>query len=161
MADPMSRSGHRPDHRDAAAPGHDHGSTHGQGMPVADRAGGIGPAVEDPLHAAAHSATGGLPPADAVHHGHDQQDAHSGHARHGGHAGHGDDHVAMFRRLFWIMLALAVPTVLLSGMFADIVGYTLPEIPGLAWVSPVLGTVIYVWGGRPFLTGAIGEIRAR
>ncbi|MBN1091994.1 heavy metal translocating P-type ATPase [Blastococcus sp. TML/M2B] len=67
----------------------------------------------------------------------------------------------MFRRLFWLMLALAVPTVLLSDMFADIVGYTLPDIPGLEWVSPVLGTVIYVWGGRPFLTGAIGEIRAR
>ncbi|WP_204262204.1 heavy metal translocating P-type ATPase [Blastococcus saxobsidens] len=67
----------------------------------------------------------------------------------------------MFRRLFWLMLVLAVPTVLLSGMFADIIGYPLPDAPGLAWVSPVLGTVIYIWGGRPFLTGAIGEIRSR
>jgi Cu2+-exporting ATPase len=67
----------------------------------------------------------------------------------------------MFRRLFWMMLVLAVPTVLLSEMFASIVGYSLPDVPGLAAVAPVLGTVMYVWGGRPFLTGALGEIRAR
>ncbi|WP_243228387.1 heavy metal translocating P-type ATPase [Microbacterium sp. CIAB417] len=59
------------------------------------------------------------------------------------------------------MLVLAVPTVVLSGMFAMILGYRLPAIPGLGWVSPVLGTVMYIWGGRPFLTGAVGEIRAR
>ena len=59
------------------------------------------------------------------------------------------------------MLALAVPTVALSGMFAMILGYTLPDIPVLAWVSPVLGTVMYVWGGKPFLTGAVSELRAR
>src|SRR5699024_11529220 len=29
------------------------------------------------------------------------------------------------------------------------------------WVSPILGTIIYVWGGQPFLTGAVSEIRAR
>ncbi len=67
----------------------------------------------------------------------------------------------MFRRLFWIMLALAIPTVLLNGMFADLLGYSLPDIPGVEWVSPVLGTVIYVWGGRPFLTGSVDELRAR
>ena len=59
------------------------------------------------------------------------------------------------------MLVLAIPTVAASGMFAMIVGYTLPDIPGLRWVSPVLGTVIFVWGGRPFLTGAASEIRSR
>ncbi len=96
------------------------------------------------------------------HHHSDHMDHpdHADHAEHGGHAGHGD-HVAQFRRLFWIMLVLAVPTVLLSGMFAMILGYPLPDIPGLTWVSPVLGTVMYVWGGKPFLTGAVSEIRAR
>lgn len=29
------------------------------------------------------------------------------------------------------------------------------------WVSPILGTIIYFWGGQPFLTGAVSEIRAR
>ncbi len=59
------------------------------------------------------------------------------------------------------MLVLAIPTVLASRMFSMIVGYQLPDIPGLNWVSPVLGTVIFVWGGRPFLTGAVSEIRSR
>ena len=36
-----------------------------------------------------------------------------------GHAGHGD-HVAQFRRLFWIMLVLAVPTVALSGTGTEV-----------------------------------------
>ena len=59
------------------------------------------------------------------------------------------------------MLVLAIPTVALSGMFAMILGYTVPDFPGARWVSPVLGTVMYLWGGRPFLTGAISEIRSR
>ncbi|GIZ96906.1 copper-translocating P-type ATPase [Tsukamurella sp. TY48] len=69
--------------------------------------------------------------------------------------------MAQFRRLFWIMLVLAVPVVGLSDMFAMILGYTLPDVPGREWVSPILGTVMYVWGGRPFLTGAVSEIKAR
>jgi Cu2+-exporting ATPase len=81
-------------------------------------------------------------------------------AGHPGHTGHGD-HVGEFRRLFWIMLLLAVPTVGLSEMFASILGYSLPDVPGIGAVSPVLGTVIYIWGGRPFLTGAVDEIKAR
>ncbi|KRD37399.1 ATPase [Oerskovia sp. Root918] len=95
--------------------------------------------------------------AHAAHAGHVGHAGHDGHAGHGGHSGH----VAMFRRLFWIMLALAVPTVLASEMFASIIGYSLPDVPGIAWVSPVLGTIMFVWGGRPFLTGAVDELRAR
>ncbi|MDT5324117.1 MAG: P-type Cu2+ transporter [Mycobacterium sp.] len=85
---------------------------------------------------------------------------HTGHSGHGGHGGHGD-HVAQFRRLFWIMLLLAIPTVALSPMFAVILGYAVPDLPGIRWVSPTLGTVMYLWGGRPFLTGANSEIRSR
>lgn len=92
--------------------------------------------------------------------GHDAHDAHAGHENHGGHAGHGD-HVGQFRRLFWIMLSFAIPTVVLSGMFSTILGYTLPDIPCLTWVSPILGTIMYIWGGKPFLRGAVSEIRAR
>lgn len=97
-------------------------------------------------------------------HGHrtHHDEAVPAHDRHGGHDSHGHgDHVALFRRLFWITSALAVPTVLLSGMFADLLGYSLPEVPGLSWVAPALGTVIYLWGGRPFLTGALSEVRGR
>jgi P-type Cu2+ transporter len=85
---------------------------------------------------------------------------HDCHGGDGGHGGHGD-HVAQFRRLFWIMLVLALPTVALSGMFAMILGYAVPDFPGARWVPPVLGTVMFFWGGRPFLSGGIGEIRSR
>ncbi|MCI1019738.1 cadmium-translocating P-type ATPase [Microbacterium sp. C5A9] len=97
-------------------------------------------------HAAPHEDTG---------HG-----GHEDHAGHGGHGGHGD-HVGQFRRLFWIMLLLAVPVVGFSTMFSMILGYPLPDAAWVAWVSPALGTVMYVWGGAPFLTGAVGELRAR
>lgn len=59
------------------------------------------------------------------------------------------------------MLVLAVPVVGFNDMFAHLVGYRLPDAPWVWWVSPVLGTVVYFWGGWPFLTGAISEIRSR
>jgi Cu2+-exporting ATPase len=90
---------------------------------------------------------------DQVDHGAREQSGHDGHASHG-------DHVGQFRRLFWIMLVLAIPVVLFSGMFASIIGYSLPDSPFFTWISPVLGTVMYVWGGRPFLTGAASELKA-
>ena len=108
--------------------------------------------------------------ADERHHGqlaaasHNHHDHHVERARadhdHAGHGGHGD-HVGQFRRLFWIMLALAVPVVAFSPMFAMLIGYDLPDGEVLKWVSPVLGTVMYCWGGRPFLVGAYSELRSR
>jgi Cu2+-exporting ATPase len=86
--------------------------------------------------------------------------AHGGHGRHPGHGGH-DDHLARFRRRFWISLALSVPTVLLDPMFGHLLGYAVPPLPGVAWVSPVLGTVIFLYAGWPFLAGAGGEFRSR
>lgn len=93
-----------------------------------------------------------------AHTDHSEHHASGGQESHQGHAGHGD-HVAHFRRLFWIMLAIALPVVALSPMFAMILGYEVPD--GLIWVSPVLGTIMYVWGGAPFLTGAVSELRSR
>ncbi|MDR7346566.1 heavy metal translocating P-type ATPase [Enteractinococcus fodinae] len=91
------------------------------------------------------------------HHAPDHDDSHAGHAHHG-HGDHGD-HVAQFRSLFWINLLLGIPVVAFSPMFGHLLGYTVPEW-GI-WVAAALGTVMYVWGGRPFLTGAVEEIRAR
>ncbi|BDV29850.1 heavy metal translocating P-type ATPase [Microbacterium terricola] len=85
----------------------------------------------------------------------------TGHSEHSAHGGHGADHVAQFRRLFWINLLLAIPVVGFSSMFAVLIGYSLPELPGVQLISPILGTVMYVWGGWPFLTGAVSELRAR
>ncbi len=101
---------------------------------------------------------------DHSRHGHDQHDDGARHHEHSdaGHAGHGGgDHAAQFRRLFWIMLVVAIPVVGFNDMFADLVGYSLPDVGWVRWVSPVLGTFIYLWGGSPFLTGAVSEIRAR
>ncbi|MCD2153932.1 heavy metal translocating P-type ATPase [Rhodococcus cerastii] len=83
-----------------------------------------------------------------------------GQMEHGAHGGHAD-HVAQFRTLFAVMLVIAVPVVAADAMFADLVGYTLPENALVEWISPVLGTVMYFWGGKPFLTGAVAEIRSR
>ncbi|WP_395245373.1 copper-translocating P-type ATPase [Agromyces sp. MMS24-K17] len=87
--------------------------------------------------------------------GHEHPEAHAHHEH-----DHGD-HVGGFRRLFWIMLVLAVPTIAFSPMFASILGYPLPDLAIVLWISPVLGTVMFLWGGRPFLEGAWSELRAR
>ncbi len=92
---------------------------------------------------------------------HETSTHHDNHADHGGHAGHGADHVAQFRKLFWINLILAAPVVAFSTMFAMLLGYEIPDLPGAGWIPALLGTVMYVVGGRPFLTGALSEIRSR
>nr|WP_245989167.1 copper-translocating P-type ATPase [Agromyces tardus] len=86
---------------------------------------------------------------------------HAGHDMHAGHGGGHGDHVGQFRRLFWIMLVIAIPTIAFSGMFADLLGYELPDWAIVPWISPALGTVMYFWGGKPFLTGAWSELKAR
>ncbi|RDV44744.1 cadmium-translocating P-type ATPase [Leifsonia sp. ku-ls] len=116
------------------------------------------PTKTEPAHQQhAHDISGRTHDA-SQHTGHDMA-GHNGLGGMGGHAGHGD-HVGQFRRLFWIMLIIAIPVVGFSPMFAMILGYPLPDAAWVAWISPVLGTVMYVWGGRPFLTGAVSELRA-
>lgn len=135
------------------------------------------PSHEHAGHVSAQHAHHDEPDTHAGHHSHDHHqghdeapDSHDGHDTHAhhevhgghehGHAGHGD-HVGQFRRLFWIMLVLAVPVVGFNDMFAHLIGYHLPEAEWVWWVSPILGTVIYFWGGWPFLTGGLSEIRSR
>ena len=84
---------------------------------------------------------------------HANDDSHTGH----GHHVHGDhgDHVGQFRRLFWINLVIGIPVVLFSPMFGHLLGYDVPE--GALWIAPLVGTVMYVWGGWPFLSGAVND----
>jgi P-type Cu2+ transporter len=83
---------------------------------------------------------------------------HHGHEHHGqGHSGHAAD----FRRRFLISAVLALPVVVFSTMFSELLGYPLPSGPWVPWISPLLGTVIFFYGGAPFLTGAWGEIKQR
>src|SRR5690625_4325685 len=104
------------------------------------------------------SATGDEPgPSEHAGHSH-----HGGHGDHGGHGGHDHSHhVGQFRRLFWIMLGLSVPVVGLNEAFANLLGYSLPDWAWLSWAISILGTVMYFWGGWPFLSGGAQEIRAR
>jgi P-type Cu2+ transporter len=85
------------------------------------------------------------------------------HADHGdspaGHHAHHDP--GMFRERFWVTVALTVPVVFFSDMFQELLGYSAPDFSGADLIPPILGTIIFVYGGWPFLTGAVAEARAR
>jgi Cu2+-exporting ATPase len=89
---------------------------------------------------------------------------HGDHAEHGGghngHGGHGD-HAAQFRDRFWLSLVLTVPVIAYSEMVQEWLRFTPPQFPGSDWVAPVLGTIVFLYGGRPFLEGGLAEARAR
>jgi Cu2+-exporting ATPase len=86
---------------------------------------------------------------------HQEGDSHAGHDKHAGHS------VAMFRDKFWLSLILTIPTLVWGHMLPSAFGYTPPGFPGSHWIAPVLGTVVFFYGGLPFVRGAIGELRAR
>ncbi|MCK9247799.1 MAG: heavy metal translocating P-type ATPase [Solirubrobacteraceae bacterium] len=104
-----------------------------------------------------HDGRGPAAHTDHVHAGHGVDGAGGGHAGHGKHAGHS---VEMFRRRFWWSLLLTIPIVLTSHMVMDWFGYDV-EFAGIELVGPVLGTVLFVWGGEPFLKGGVREARER
>ena len=88
-----------------------------------------------------------------------QEHANGGHGGHDDHSGHGD-HATQFRDKFWLTLVLSLPVVATSTTIQHWLGYTL-DFTGVTWVGPVIGTVIFFYGGWPFLTGAAAEIRSR
>ena len=92
----------------------------------------------------------------------DRHGAHAGHGApsgHDGHAAHGH-HAEMFRLRFWWSLLLTVPVVATSHMVMDWFGYEL-DFSGMSLVGPVLGSVLFFWGGWPFLAGGWQEARER
>lgn len=112
-------------------------------------------------HSGAHQA------AEADHTQHADHGGHEGHSHgdhHGHEHGHGHghgDHAAMFRSRFWWSLLLSVPVVIFSPMVADLLGYGVPEFTGSSWIPPVLGTIIFIYGGTPFLQGGWSELKSR
>jgi P-type Cu2+ transporter len=90
-------------------------------------------------------------------HGHHAHAGHSGHSGHDKHAGHDPE---MFRRRFWLSLLLTVPLVVTSETVMDWFGYEL-DLPLMSWYGPILGSIVFWWGGWPFLAGGVAEIRAR
>jgi Cu2+-exporting ATPase len=125
---------------------HPHGHERHQGAVALDHAGSHDN-VRQATAGHDHHARG---PSAGPHGGH----GHEGHDKHAGH----DPEV--FRRKFWLSLVLTIPIVVTSHMIMDWFGYSL-DFPGMAWVGPVLGTAVFLYGGWPFLAGAVSEIRDR
>ncbi|HET7692015.1 MAG TPA: heavy metal translocating P-type ATPase [Gemmatimonadota bacterium] len=67
----------------------------------------------------------------------------------------------MFRRKFWVSLALTIPTVVWGHMLAPLLGIHAPAFPGSAWIAPVFGTAVFLYGGGVFLEGAWREWKRR
>ncbi|PKQ26600.1 MAG: copper-translocating P-type ATPase [Actinobacteria bacterium HGW-Actinobacteria-4] len=103
---------------------------------------------------------------DAVHQNHtthtaaDKTDGHGDHSNHGGSGDHTGHDPAQFRDRFWLSLALTTPVVATSATFMMWFDYAI-EFPGVRWIAPVLGTFIFFWGGKPFLVGAVADLRNR
>lgn len=136
MEDHTQHPNHHHDHH--AGPAHD---ASGGAAPMASPTAAVATAPGRHDHHAVHSA----------------QDDHTVHS-HGQHAGHS---TAMFKDRFWLTLALSVPVVYFSPMFGHLLGYMPPEFPFSTWIPPVLGTVIFLYGGQPFLKGGLNELKSR
>ncbi|MGN7723666.1 copper-translocating P-type ATPase [Chitinophaga sp. 22620] len=82
---------------------------------------------------------------------------------HNSHAAHGHDHHAMvgdFKKRFYATLALTIPVLLLSPMIQHWLGVDW-SFPGSKWLLFVLSSVIFVYGGWPFLKGLAEELKNR
>src|SRR5438034_893013 len=86
------------------------------------------------------------------HAGHKISEAHASHDRHTGHS------VAMFRDKFWLSFALTIPVVVWSTDVQHWLRYRAPTFPGSNLIAPILGTVVFVYGGLVFIRGAWGEL---
>ena len=79
---------------------------------------------------------------------------HSGHNP--GHGQMGHDHhkmmIADFRKRFWVTLVLTIPILFFSPMIQEFFGYEF-LLPGNPYILFALSTVVYFYGGWPFLKG--------
>ncbi|TDE09847.1 copper-translocating P-type ATPase [Dyadobacter psychrotolerans] len=88
------------------------------------------------------------------HHPTKQMDEHQGHDKHAGH------HTEDFLKRFWICMVLTIPVLLLSHMIQQMAGFDL-TFAGDKYVLLILSSIIYFYGGWPFLTGFVSEIRSK
>ncbi len=84
--------------------------------------------------------------------------SHDDHGAHDKHEGHSPN---MFRDRLLFSLVLTVPILYFSPQIQDWFGYDAISFPGSGWVAPVLATVLFFYGGGPFLKGAVLEWRFR
>ena len=89
--------------------------------------------------------------------------SHEGHMNHDHHEMGGVNHsmhMGNFKQKFWLSLILAIPIIVLSPMM----GMELPfqfTFPGSEWVVLVLATILFFYGGQPFLSGAKMELQQK
>lgn len=97
--------------------------------------------------------------------GHDHHDMNHGMNEHDHHEmDHGgmdhSMHMGNFKQKFWLSLVLSLPIIILSPMM----GMQLPfqfTFPGSEWVVLVLATILFIYGGEPFLSGAKMELKMK
>ncbi len=100
----------------------------------------------------------------AVHTGHPDSMHHMDHSGHDAHSGHGvmhEGHATMMRNRFLASLPLTIIILLYSPMIQTWFGFSMPGFPGSEFIAPVLGTVIFFYGGLPFLGMARQELALR
>lgn len=90
--------------------------------------------------------------------GHDM--SHMGHMNMSGmdHGSMGHMHMGNLKLKFWISLILTIPIIIMSPMM----GMKMPfqvTFPGSDFVVLVLGTILFIYGGYPFFTSCISEMK--
>ncbi|WP_084315686.1 heavy metal translocating P-type ATPase [Thalassobacillus devorans] len=100
-------------------------------------------------------------------HGHEEIGHHEHHEHHEGHEGghdhHDHDHgdmVADFKKRFYISLLLTVPILILSPMIQGFLGVDW-SFPFDQWILFGLSTIVFFYGGWPFLTGGLSELKQK
>ncbi len=83
---------------------------------------------------------------------------HKDHDHTGGYDEHAGHHTANFLQRFWICLLVTVPVLLLSHMIQQWLGLHI-TFPGDRYLLLALGTFIFFYGGWPFLTGLVNELK--
>nr|WP_245748018.1 copper-translocating P-type ATPase [Methanolobus profundi] len=93
---------------------------------------------------------------------------HQGHEGHGGHQGHSNHHAMMvqdFRKRFWIALVLTIPILLLSPIIQQFLdptfGIIIPSFTGDIYLLFAFSTLVFFYGGWPFLKGIRDELTAK
>jgi Cu2+-exporting ATPase len=87
----------------------------------------------------------------------DHQSQHQDHNEH--QKGGPSHHETMFRRKFWISLALGIPVLVFSPTVQGWLGYSIPAFPLSQWIVPVFAIIVFIIGGLPFFKMSRGELK--
>ena len=83
-----------------------------------------------------------------------------GHDHHGGGQGHHAGMITDFKRRFYVVLVLTIPILALSPMIQHWLKADW-SFPGSNWLLLTLSSVVFFYGGKPFLTGLADEVKTR